>query len=353
MKERVGRGLGSKREVGSTDHLRPGKRLRLALHTSFLDFSIGAGLLVGIALAGPAQALSFSSGDKEATVTVAHASELKGKSTVALGAFRVAFVTSDAANASTSGVFGGSSARISAELVGTDNALMQRIADEIYADFLKQAVAKGLTVIDSSTLAKTAPAYAGLAQAENFTVGRSGTYVIPTGQRSVALASDARAKTEKGTGGFAARFNIITDQVAKAPSYDAFPVAAGQADAPVIGVTIVVNFANFKGSASLGGSKASLAVGATIDGRNKNEIIPSTSILGWDKGTDSCAACQAQFAIEGQIHSDAPIGTYDSSGSKNNQSGTVTVDADAYAKNVVLVADQAIDLLLGAVAAQK
>ena len=311
-------------------------------------------LIGGVVLTGQAQALPFSSGgDKEATVVVAHGGEIKGKSTVALGAFRVAFVTKDAANAATSGIFGGSAARISAELVGADNALMQKIADEIYADFLKQAAARGFTIIESSTLAKTAPAYAALVPSENFSVGRLGTYVIPTGQRSVALASDARAKEEKGTGGFATRFNIIGDQVAKSPSYDAFPVAARQADAAVIGVTIVVNFANFKGSSSLGGSKASLALGATIDGRNKNEIIPSTSILGWDKGTDSCALCQAQFGIEGQIHSDAPIGTYDSSGAKNNQSGTVVVDPDAYARNVLLVAAQATDLLLGAVAGQK
>lgn len=279
--------------------------------------------------------------------------ELKGKSTLAIGAFRVAFVTQDAANASTQGLFGSSAAKVSAELVGADRALMQKIADEVYADFQRQAAAKGYTLIDSAALARTAPAYAALTPAENFMAGRSGTYVIPTGQRSVALASDSRAKEEKGTGGFAARFNIVGDQVAKAPSYDAFPLAAKEANAAVLGVTIVVNFANFKGSASLGGSKASLAVGATIDGRNKNEIIPSTSILGWDKGTGTCALCQAQFGLEGQIHSDELIGKYEGSGAQNNQSGIVTVDPSAYEKNVLLVAAQAVDLLLDAVAAQK
>ena len=306
-------------------------------------------LACGLALAAPAPAQAVS----DATVKVAHGSEIKGRSTVALGAFRVAFITEDAANAATHGFFGSSAAKMSGTLAGLDHALMQKIADEVYADFLKQAAAKGFTVIDSATLAKTAAAYAALTPSENFTVGRLGTFVIPSGQRSVALASDNRAKEEKGTAGFAARFNMISDQVAKAPAYEAFPVAAGQADATVLGVTIVVNFANFKGTTSMGGSKATLAVGATIDGRNKNELIPSTAILGWGKSTGSCPLCQAQFGLEGQIHSDASIGSYESAGSSNNLSGTVSLEPAAYEQNVLLVAAQASELLLNALSAEK
>ncbi|BBP01331.1 hypothetical protein [Sulfuriferula nivalis] len=322
---------------------------KVCFRLSCIAFLIG-----GIALTSQVQADSFfGGGDKDASVKVTHGGELKGKSTFAIGAFRVAFVTEDAANAASHGLFGSSAAKISGELVGVNHTLMQKIADEIYVEFLKQASAKGYAVIESSALMKTAAAYAALSPSENFTVGRLGTFVIPTGQRSVALAADDRAKEDKGTAGFAARFNIISDQVAKSPAYEAFPIAAKQTDAAVLGITIVANFANFKGSGSFGGSKASLAVGATIDGRNKNEIIPSTSILGWGSGTGACAFCQAQFGLEGQIHSDAFIGTYDSSGSSNNQSGTVTVDPAAYEKNILLVASKAIDLLLTSVAAEK
>jgi hypothetical protein len=312
-------------------------------------------LALGLAVTGPARAATSSApGEPAAVVKVSRGGEIKGKAVFALGAFRVAFVMQDAAAAAArSGLFGSSAAKISAELVGVDRALMQKIADAIYADFLKQAAARGYTVIESSALVKTAAAYAALTPAENFTPGRMGTFVIPTGQRSVALASDARAKEEKGTGGFAARFNMISDQVAKSPAYDAFPVAADQAGAPVLAVTIAVNFANFKASSSLGGSKASLAVGATIDGRNKLELLPSTAILAWDKGTGTCAACQAQFGLEGQIYSDAAIGSYAGSGTQNNQSGVVTADPAAYEQSVLAVAAQAIDLLLGAVAAER
>jgi hypothetical protein len=298
-------------------------------------------------------AISGGAGEKDAVVKVARGNDLKGKSTLALGAFRVAFVTQDAAAAATRGVFGGSAAKISAELTGVDHALMQKVADAVYADFLKQAAARGYTLIESSSLVKTSAAYAALTPAENFSMGRLGTFVIPTGQRSVTLPSDARAREDKGTGGFAARFNMVSDQTAKSPAYDAFPVAADQAGAPVLIVTIAVNFANFKASSFLGGSKASLAVGATIDGRNKLELIPSTGILAWDKGTGTCAVCQIQFGLEGQIHSDEAIGTYDSAGTQNNLMGTVTADPAAFEKNVLAVATQAIERLLGAVAAER
>ena len=303
--------------------------------------------------AGAHAAISGGAGEKDAVVKITRGSDLKGKSTLALGAFRVAFVTQDAASSRTSGIFGGSAVRISAELTGVDRALMQKIADEVYADFLKQASTRGYTVIDSASLMKTSAAYAALTPAENFSTGRLGTFVIPTGQRSVTLPSDARAREDKGSGGFAARFNMLSDQTAKSPAYDAFPVAAEQAGAPVLAVTIAVNFANFRASSLLGGSKASLAVGATVDGRNKLELIPSTSILAWDKGTGTCAMCQIQFGLEGQIHSDENIGTYESAGTQNNLTGTVTADPSAFEKNVLAVATQAIERLLGAVAAER
>jgi hypothetical protein len=336
------------------------KSAAVAVGTLRLHLSCIPLLIVGFALATQVQAASiFGGNQKDASVKVTNGGEIKGKSTVAIGAFRVAFVTEDAANASTSGIFGSSAVKFSGVLVGVDHALMQKIADDVYADFLKQAAAKGYTVIESSALVKSAAAYAALAPSDNFTVGRLGTFVIPTGQRSVALAADNRAKEEKGTAGFSARFNIVSDQVAKSPAYEAFPVAARQADAAILAVTIVANFANFKGSGSMGGSKASLAVGATIDGRNKNEIIPSTSILGWNNGTGVCPFCQAQFGLEGQIHSDESIGTYDSADAKNNPgekkyvTGIVTADPAAYEKNILLVASQAIDMLLDAVSAEK
>ena len=337
------------------------------VHAKFTHFvspaTIACCAIAALAISsGPnAHALDFGGGDKKASVKAEHASILSGQSKIAIGAFRVAFVTEDAANSESHGAFsgGGSAARMSGVLLGVDNALMQKITDAVYADFLKQAAAKGYTVMDSVALDKTAPAYHELVAVENFKTGRLGTLVIPTSQRSVELAADSRGKDEKGSGGFAAAFHNVTDQVSSAPANKAFPTAAKQAGMPVVAVTIVANFANFKGSSSsFGTSKASLTPGATIDGRNKNNIIASTSIQGWDAGTGSCALCMAQFELEGQIHSEAPIGTLNingewSFGGSTKKGAVVQADPVSYEKNVEAVASQATDLMLSAMAAKK
>ena len=303
----------------------------------------------------------FESKDKAASVKAVNGGVFSGQSKIAIGAFRVAFVTEDAANSESHGVFAGdgSAARMSGKLLGLDHALMQKITDEVYADFLKQAAAKGYTVMDSTALAQTSPAYNALVPAENFMTGRLGTFVIPTGQRSMVLGADSRAKDEKGSSGLGAAWHNMTDQVVAAPASKAFPVVAKEAGMPVMGVTIVANFANFKGtSSSFGSSKATIALGATIDGHNKNNLIASTSVQGWNAGTGSCALCMAQFNLEGQIHSDVSIGTMDthgewSIGNVSKKGAVVQLDSAAYETNVVLVASQASDLMLSAMAAKK
>lgn len=305
---------------------------------------------------------------KDANIRVLYDSHIKGKTTLALGAFRVAFVTEDSAVAVSHGALshGGSAARMTGELSGVEHALMQKITDAIYADFLKQAAAKGYQLIDSATLAKTSTAYAELPSVENFLEGRLGTFVIPTGQRSVTLAADDSAREAKGAAGLGTGFRNIGKNLATSPANKAFPAASGQVNAPVLGVTIVVNFANFKGTNSgFGTSKATITPGATIDGRNPNEIVSSTSIVAWDSTTKSCANCQAQFVLEGQIHSTANIGASTTRsamkagdhiangigalsgiGGTKKKATTIEVDAAAYETNVLLVAAQASDLLL-------
>lgn len=190
--------------------------------------------------------------DKDATAKVTHGEPFKSKSSFALGAFRVAFVTEDKVSSVSKGLMsghGGSSSFMYGELVGVDHPLMQKIADRIYADFLKQAAAKGYTIVDSTQLAKTSPAYSAMEAAENFAEGRLGTVVIPTGQRSVPLAADDSAKAQRGAGAGSMMSSIhnLGTLSAKAEANKAFPEASKEAGVPVLGVTIVVNFADFKG----------------------------------------------------------------------------------------------------------
>ena len=313
--------------------------------------------------------------NKDASAKVTHGGPFKGQSSFALGAFRVAFVTEDKVVSVAKGMLsggGGSSSKMTGELAGVDHALMQKIADEVYADFLKQAAAKGYTLIDSTQLAKTSAAYSAMAGAENFAEGRLGTVVIPTGQRSVPLAADDSAKAERGAQSFMASIHNVGAFTAKAEANKAFPEAAKEVGVPVLGVTIVVNFADFKGGVSKFGtsSKATIMAGATIDGTN--EFSSATSIMGWDSKTQNCPGCMGEVGLTGRVHSDASIGTLDShsemkkgdhianglgalagTGRVNKRGAVLTADPAAYETNVLIVAAEASDILLSAMAKEK
>lgn len=307
-------------------------------------------------------AIGFGKKDENASVKVDGGKVLKGHSTLALGAFRVAFVTSDSAYSESHGMFanGGSSAKMTGELTGIDHATMQKIADQVYADFLKQAAAKDYTIVESTKVAATSSAYRDLTQTVNYADSRIGTLVIPTGQRSVALAADDSGKDSKGAATFTSAFHNLGKSTAKAEANKAFPIAAKDLGAPVVGVTIVVNFASFKGTtSSFGSSKASIAPGATIDGTNKNDLALNTSVLGWDGSVCAAAVpCEARVYLQGYIHSDSPIGstaTYGKWGMRDSVKKTSVLDADPalYEKGVLEVTAEANGMLLDAIQKEK
>ncbi len=322
-----------------------------------------AAIFSGLPLPAHAANLPFGKKDKEATVKITRGSGFKDQSTFALGSFRVAFVTEDSALSTSHGVFanGGSAAKIFGRLDGIDHTRMQKIADEVYADFLKQAAAKGYTILDSTRVAASSPAYNATTKTPDFTDSRIGVLVIPTGQTSVALAADDSPKDSKGVAGMSSAFHNLGKQLAVSEANKVFPVVSKEVNAPVLGVTIVVNFANFKGtSSSFGSSKATVLPGATIDGTNNVELALFTAILAFDT-KEACdhAGCNSSAALVGQIHSDAPIGksskSHEGSGWITAQKTIATVDADPdlYETNVLEVSTEAIDLLLSAIAKEK
>ncbi len=298
-----------------------------------------------------AHAISFGNKD-EASIKVEKGGTFKGQSVLAIGSFRVAFVTEDSAVSTSHGAFsgGGSAAKMTGILSGVDHALMQKIADEVYADFLKQAAAKGYTVIDSAKVAAASAAYSSVTQTVNFADSRVGTLVIPTGQRSVALAADDSAKESHGSAGLGGAFGNLGKTTAKSDANKAFPLAAKDVGAPVMGVTIVVNFAN--------SSKATVEPGATIDGTNKNDLALFTSILAWDAKSCEYIGCMARVILQGEIHSDSPIGDVSKSKSSSwlaSSKGTATIEADPalYEKNVLEVTSHATEMMIDSIAKEK
>src|SRR6185312_7625125 len=350
------------------------------MHVSISRLAAAFTLCATIASTSTSSAAGIFGGskDKTATAKVTRGGPLKGQKNFALGAFRVTIVTEDTVAALAKGTFtGGNSAssRMTGTLVGVDHDLMQKIADEVYADFMKQATAQGITFMDTANLAKKSPTYAAMEQATNFEEGRLGTFVIPTGQRSVPLGADGSKRVSKGSKGFMDAFRQTASMMDKAEANKVFPQVAQEAGTTVLAVTIVVNFANFKGNGTSSftmSAKTSIISGATLEGMTKGDAIASTSIMGWGAKTADCAQCMAQVALEGSVHSDVPIGTLDTHSDMkagdhiangiaalaggttySKKAAVINADPVAYETNVLLVAAQANDLLITALANEK
>jgi hypothetical protein len=326
----------------------------------------------------PSFAISFGKKDKEAVAKVEHGEPFKGQRAYAVGAFRVAFVTEDTVAAVSKGGFSdkmSASSRMSGQLLGVDHALMQKITDAIYADFLKQAEAKGFTLVDAASLAQKSAAYAAMAQTTSFDEGRLGTFVVPTGQRSVPLGADGGKKIGKGSIGIMDAWRMNAQTMEKAEANDVFPKISQEVGMPVLAVTLVVNFANFKGNGTsswTSSAKTSIVSGATIDGVPKAGGLPQTAIYGWGAKTNTCALCMGMVTQEGQIHSEVSIGALDAhsdmktgdhianaigilggTGTYNKKMGVVNADPVAYETNVLLVAAESTELLLDGMTKEK
>ena len=335
--------------------------------------SSGALLLCAVPLS--AHAINFGKKDASASVKVINGGPLKGKSTLAIGAFRVAFKQHDQVVSTAGGALmggGGSSVTDDATMVGIDHALMQKIADAIYADFVQQARAKGYTVLDSVKLAATSSEYKALPTTVSFTDGPFGAFVIPTGQTSPVMPTDDYKQERHGAQGFGAAFKGVGAQMAKTEANAVFPKIGKDTGAAVIAVNIVVNFAAFKGTQStwMSGSKATVDFGATIEGIDPQ--LMGTMIKAWDAKTPDCGNCMAQAYLRGVVHSSDSIGTAEKrdalgvSGNVGNAIGglmggsiakhkayELTADPVAYEKNALQVAKDANAMLLEEIAKEK
>ncbi|MEO6924130.1 MAG: hypothetical protein ABI142_09915 [Bryocella sp.] len=345
------------------------------MNVRFLSRSAVAVVCVGLFCSQTMCAISFGKKDG-VDVKIVNGGPLKHKSILAIGAFRVAFKTHDKVVATGGGIMNhgsGSSSIQEASMEGIEQPLMQKIADQIYADFVAQATAKGYTIIDSAKLAGSNAEYKNLAMTANFTDGPLGTFVVPTGQVSPVLATDDYKQENHGTRGFGAAFKGIGSQMSTTEANKVFPKVGKETDAAVIAVTIVVNFATFKGSQSawMSGSKSSSNFGATIEG--VDDLLMGTNIKAWDAKTNGCGNCMAHAYLKGNIHSTESIGEMTShkanttgdnvgnvlagltgSGSMTKRKSlTLTADPDAYQKNVLLVAQQAHEMLLSEIVKEK
>ncbi|HEY4357364.1 MAG TPA: hypothetical protein VGN16_16555 [Acidobacteriaceae bacterium] len=317
----------------------------------------------------------FGKKDSGAEVKVINSGPFKGKSTLAIGAFRVTFKTHDTVVSVAGGALmghGGSSVTDDTTLSGIDHAQMQKIADAIYADFIQQAADKGYTIVDSVKLAAASPEYKALPTTTSFTEGPFGYFVIPTGQTSPIMPTDDYKQERHGAQTFGASFKGIGAQTAKTEANAVFPKVGKDTGAAVIQVNIVVNYAAYKGtqSAWMSNSKATVDFGATIEG--VDTALMGTMIKAWDARTPDCGNCMAVAYLKGNVHSSEPMGAAEkrdalgASGNIGNAIGALTggsiakhkaydftAEPAAYEKNSLAVAKEATEMLLGEIAKEK
>jgi len=83
-------------------------------------------------------------------------------------------------------------------MTGVDQATQQRIADKAYAVFVQQLIAAGYDLVEPAELARLTPEYATWQPLPNFTQGRFGTYVVPTGRALFFLRGDSTKRDTSG-----------------------------------------------------------------------------------------------------------------------------------------------------------
>lgn len=235
--------------------------------------------------------------------------KMKGAHRVAITVFNVAFPDENHLVAKTSGHIGGfmSSAKsdLRTTMTGVDHATRQRIADQAYKTFVAQLTAAGYEVVDNAELTRLAPEYATWTPEPNFSLGRYGTYVAPTG-RSLYWWQGDRMK-RNATGAFdyqMSEIKIITDkpQAFARTAYVAYAAKVG-----AIGVTLVVDYGVYSttgvGKTRFGGkAAASFSPGVTVSAGAG--VDRASSLMYWKPDSGGFAALAALLI---PVRSEAPF----------------------------------------------
>ena len=168
----------------------------------------------------------------------------KGSKRIAITVFNVAFPDENHLVANTSGHSGGFSSSAKADLqttmTGVDRPTRQRIADQAYKTFVEQLTAAGYEVVDTAELTRLAPEYATWTPEPNFSQGRFGTYVAPTGHSLYWWQGDKMSRNRTSALDYSlGGIKMMTD---KPQAYGRTPMVAYAAQVSALAVTLVVDY---------------------------------------------------------------------------------------------------------------
>ncbi len=174
---------------------------------------------------------------------IQHCDEFKGAKRVAISVFNVAFpdensMTANMKTHNNIAVYHNTSTLHTA-LSGVDQATRQRIADAAYAGFVDELKRAGYEVVGPEELARLAPEYKTWTAVPNFSPGRYGAYVAPTGRSVYFLQGDTAKRDISGQKGqLMSTFRVLDRPQALTRS----PYLAYDAKLGVIAVTLVIDY---------------------------------------------------------------------------------------------------------------
>ena len=174
---------------------------------------------------------------------IQHSNEFKGAKRVAISVFNVAFPEENSLTANMNthnniAVYHNSST-LHTTLQGVDQATRQRIADAAYASFVGELKQAGYDVVEAAELARLAPEYSTWTAVPNFSQGRYGAYVAPTGRSVYFLQADTAKRDISGRKGqMLSGFRVLDRPQALTRS----PYLAYDAKLGIIAVTLVIDY---------------------------------------------------------------------------------------------------------------
>ena len=287
-------------------------------------------------------------------IEIVHGSEFKGARKVAISVFNVAFPTSNQFTATTTGkqfwgrTTSAAQTSLSTSMTGVDDATRQRIADKAHALFVAQLAAAGYEVVDQAELARAAPEFARWESVPNFTPGRYGAYVVPTGQSLRFLPGDQGKRDTSGV--FTGQFASIGRTLDNPQAFSRSPYIARDAALGVIAVTLVVDYGVYSSSGEGrrfgGGASVGFKPGVTVAAGNNADRASFAMYWGPNSG-----GFPAYAHLQKPVFVDRPFWT----GSDDSSSADSALVADpgafeAAADDAIAVA---VPKLVGAMAAAR
>lgn len=174
---------------------------------------------------------------------IQHSDGFKGAKRVAISVFNVAFPDENSLtanmNAKNNIAVYHNSSTLHTALQGVDQATRQHIADAAYADFVAELKQAGYEVVERDELTRLAPEYATWTAVSNFTQGRYGAYVAPTGRSVYFLQGDTAKRDVSGKKGqLLSPFRALD----RPQAFTRSPYLAYDAKLGVIAVTLVIDY---------------------------------------------------------------------------------------------------------------